>query len=122
MTSPASWLWESQSGYSQELWVSSRRSSLGLCEYKPLFDSSLKAYLSQTAHEGPAWTSKLSDVSGQAAKDHSLWLEKGKQARQGAYPGSSARGVPHRLQTESFLPVYQGGNGRSTGRSLKAWT
>lgn len=61
-------------------------------------DRGSKAELSQDAREGPALASGVSDVSGQAAKDHSLWLKKGQQARLGTHPLSCARAAPERLQ------------------------
>uniref|UniRef100_A0A2K6FD09 Uncharacterized protein n=1 Tax=Propithecus coquereli TaxID=379532 RepID=A0A2K6FD09_PROCO len=76
-----------------ELWAKGRRSNTSLCEYKSLFDSSSKAELSQDVHEGPVLASGLSDVSGQAAKDHSL-LKKGQQAGQGDLPMEGVVGGP----------------------------
>uniref|UniRef100_A0A8C9P681 Uncharacterized protein n=1 Tax=Spermophilus dauricus TaxID=99837 RepID=A0A8C9P681_SPEDA len=75
-------------GHSQELWANSRKRNPNLCEYYSLFDFSSKAELSRDVHEGPALASGLSEVPGQAAKDHSLQSKKSQHSRQGTYRGT----------------------------------
>lgn len=84
---------EPQSGRSWELWANSKWATQAT-ECVSLFDSGSETELSQDIPEGPVQASGLSDVSGQAAKAHSLQLKKGQQPKQEAYPPGSAGGFP----------------------------
>lgn len=72
---------------------------------------------------GPAQASGLSDVSGQAAKHHSLQLKEGQQTKQEVYPPSSLQeGAPKRLKTVRASCSDDSGTSTSIEVCIEVWT